>query len=106
MEDNTTKMEATALTTSESTTPNNIDLPKLENEIKDYLNQVNQNYIDIANNTIEIGKRLILAKSLNLLSNTVNGKLGSKTAFSLVRTLLVGSCKSPDVLESLRRRRL
>lgn len=64
MEDNTTEMETTALTTSKSAPPNNVDLPKLENEIKDYLNQMNQNYIDIASNIIEIGKRLILAKSL------------------------------------------
>lgn len=57
MEDNITEMEPTALTTSESAPPNNIDLPQLENEIKFYLNQISQNII-------EIGKRLIQAKSL------------------------------------------
>ena len=57
MEDNTTEMETTALTTSESAPPSNIDLPQLENEIKYYLNQISQN-------VIEIGKRLIQAKSL------------------------------------------
>ena len=57
MEDNTTEMETTALTTSESAPPNDINLPQLENEIKFYLNQISQNII-------EIGKRLILAKSL------------------------------------------
>ena len=57
MEDNTTEMETTALTTSESAPPINIDLPQLETEIKDYLKQTTQNFI-------EIGKRLILAKSL------------------------------------------
>ena len=67
MEDNTIETETTSLTTSESDSSNEKPLPplpQLENEIKDYLNQMNQNYIDIANNTIEIGKRLILAKSL------------------------------------------
>ncbi|MBR0301700.1 MAG: DUF3102 domain-containing protein, partial [Bacilli bacterium] len=57
MEDNTTEMETTALTTSESAPPNDINLPQLENEIKFYLNQISQNII-------EIGKRLIQAKSL------------------------------------------
>ena len=57
MEDNTIEMESTALTTSESAPPSNIDLPQLENEIKYYLNQISQN-------VIEIGKRLIQAKSL------------------------------------------
>ena len=64
MEDNTTEMETTALTTPESAPPNDINLTQLETEIKGYLNQTKQNYIDIANNTIEIGKRLIQAKSL------------------------------------------
>ncbi len=57
MEDTKTKTETTALTTSESAPPINIDLPQLETEIKDYLKQTTQNFI-------EIGKRLIQAKSL------------------------------------------
>lgn len=64
MDDIFTASETTALTTSELATPDNITLPKLEKEIKDYLNQINQHYIDISKNTIEIGKRLIQAKSL------------------------------------------
>lgn len=57
MEDNITEMEPTALTTSEPAPPSNINLPQLETEIKYYLNQISQN-------VIEIGKRLIQAKSL------------------------------------------
>ena len=57
MEDNTTEMETTALTTSESAPPNDINLPQLENEIRFHLNQINQNII-------EIGNLLIQAKSL------------------------------------------
>ena len=57
MEDNTTEMETTALTTSESAPPDNTKLTQLENEIKYHINQIKQNYI-------EIGKRLIQAKSL------------------------------------------
>ena len=60
MEDNTIETETTSLTTSESDSLNEKPLPhlpQLENEIKDYLNQTTQNFI-------EIGKRLIQAKSL------------------------------------------
>ena len=64
MEENFTQPEITALTTSDVATPNNITLPKLEEEIKSYFKQIKQHYIDIGNNTIEIGKRLIQAKSL------------------------------------------
>lgn len=64
MEENFTQPEITALTTSEVATPNNITLPKLEEEIKSYFKQIKQHYIDIGNNTIEIGKRLVIAKSL------------------------------------------
>ena len=72
METNPTKQSATtevkkelALTeTKPLTTTDEKTLPQLETEIKHYLDQINQNYIDIGNNTIEIGKRLIQAKSL------------------------------------------
>lgn len=57
MDDIFTASETTALTTSEPVTPDNITLPKLEEEIKYHLNQISQNII-------EIGKRLIQAKSL------------------------------------------
>ena len=72
METNPTEQPATtevkkelALTETEQlTTTDEKTLPQLETEIKHYLDQINQNYIDIGNNTIEIGKRLIQAKSL------------------------------------------
>lgn len=60
MEDNTIETETTSLTTSESDSLNEKPLPplpQLENEIKDYLNQTTQNFI-------EIGKRLIQANSI------------------------------------------
>lgn len=57
MEDNFTTAETTNLTTSEPAIPDNITLPKLEEEIKYHLNQISQNIIDV-------GKRLIQAKSL------------------------------------------
>lgn len=57
MEDIFTASETTTVTTAEPATPDNITLPQLEEEIKYHLNQISQNII-------EIGKRLIQAKSL------------------------------------------
>lgn len=57
MEDIFTASETTTVTTAEPATPDNITLPKLEEEIKYHLNQISQNII-------EFGKRLIQAKSL------------------------------------------
>ena len=59
-----TTKELAIIETEQLTTTDEKTLPQLETEIKHYLNQINQNYIDIGNNTIEIGKRLIQAKSL------------------------------------------
>ena len=64
MEDNITEPQSTALTTLESISINDMTLPQLENEIKYHINQLKQNYINIGNNIIELGKRLILAKSI------------------------------------------
>ena len=64
VDNNFTASETTALTTSVLDTPDNITIPKLKEEIKSHLNQINKNYIEIGNHTVEIGKRLIQAKSL------------------------------------------
>lgn len=57
MDDNITESKTTTLASSEFIPSNDITLPKLEEEIKSYINQISQNII-------EIGKRLIQAKSL------------------------------------------
>ena len=101
MEDNTTEMETTALTTSESATPNNIDLPQLENEIKYHINQLKQNYINIGNNIIELGKRLILAKSI--VKRTKRGKWQSwlKNNFPLDYTTATKFIKIAERFQNL-----
>lgn len=64
MENNFTKSDTTTLIISEPTSVNDTTLPKLEEEIRFHLEKMNQRYLEIGNHTIEIGKRLIQAKTL------------------------------------------
>ena len=64
MDDDFTKSDTTTLIISEPTSINDTTLPKLEEEIRFHLEKINQSHIEIGNHIIEIGKRLIQAKSL------------------------------------------